>query len=63
MSPLRLTFEDGRRCGERPRKTRFLLVVNLGKVGLITHKVPNEISIYLHLTFLSSRLCLAQWST
>ena len=47
----------------RPRKTHFQLVVNLGWVGLATHQVPNEVSVFLHLTSPSSRLCLAQWSS
>jgi hypothetical protein len=45
----------------QPRKTRFSPVVNLDEVGLATHKVPNEVSVHLHLTFPPSRLCLAQW--
>ena len=30
----------------RPRKTRSRLVVNLGRVGLVTHKVPSEVSAF-----------------
>ena len=30
----------------RPRKTSFRLVVNLGRVGLATHKVPCEVSAF-----------------
>ena len=45
----------------RPPKTHFRLVVNLGRVGLVTHEVPCKVSA-LYIPSSLPRLCLAQWT-
>lgn len=59
LSTLR-SFPSRPQAVVQPRKTRFRLVANLCRVGLVTHWVPSRgFRFWVYMTSSSPRLCLA----